>query len=190
MATKITVAPSDVWGYFHAHKDKFGSDMYLIAESGDGLTGIYITEQDGDPQFIVESSNEVIDEDMAVTKIDCEETAKKLYADYLGYDADDDLPLYDEEENEKETINEREEELDLIFQNLVLDILGDNYPEDNIDDITDDIKEHVLEYMARRHGLTIYRPMFLEDEDGVDFYSEYPYEEMIFEDCNPIYDPD
>ena len=72
----------------------------------------------------------------------------------------------------------------------MIDILGDSYFEDDIDDAIVDVKEHMLEYMARKPGLLIYRPMYLEDEDGKDFYSEYPYEEMIFEDCNPIYDPD
>ena len=60
--------------------------------------------------------------------------------------------------------------------------------EDIIATAADDIKEHVLEYIARKHRLPIYRPMYLEGEDGKDFYSEYPYEEMIF-DYNPIYEP-
>ena len=186
MATKITVAPSDVWGYFHAHKDKFGSDMYLIAESGDGLIGIYITEQDGDPQFIVESSNEVIDEDMAVTKIDCEETAKKLYSKYLGYD---ELDMSEDTDIEQEIIDDREDELTVLFENFLFDLLP-NTDEDTLSEIASDVKEHMLEYIARKHGMPIYRPMYLEDEDGEDFFSEYPYKEMIFEDCNPIYDPD
>lgn len=190
MAANIIVPPSEVWAYFHAHKNELGTDMNLIAESEDNITGIYITETDGDPQFIVENCNEVIDEDMAVTKTDCETTAAMLYAEYVGFTEEEDLSSDFESESENEIIMKREDELDVLFQNMVIDILGDSYFEDDIDDAIVDVKEHMLEYMARKHGLLIYRPMYLEDEDGKDFYSEYPYEEMIFEDCNPIYDPD
>ena len=72
---------------------------------------------------------------------------------------------------------------------MLFDLLDKSVAEDVIEEIADDVKEHTLEYIARRHGLPIYRPMYLEDEDGKDFYSEYPYEEMIFEDYNPIYEP-
>ena len=91
---------------------------------------------------------------------------------------------------EKEIIEEREDEITVLFQNLLFDLLVDTANEDIINDIVEDVKEHTLEYIARKHGMPIYRPMYLEGEDGTDFYSEYPYEEMIFEDCNPIYDPD
>lgn len=186
METKITVAPSDVWGYFYANKDKFGSDMYLIAESDDGLTGIYIAEQDGDPQFIVEDCNEVIDEDMAITKTSCEETARRLYSEYLGYDEYD---MSKDAENEQGLIEEREDELSVMFENLLFDLLP-HTSEDTLNEISEDVKEHTLEYIARKFGLPIYRPMYLTDENGEDFFSEYPYEEMVFEDYNPIYDND
>jgi hypothetical protein len=42
--------------------------------------------------------------------------------------------------------------------------------------------------MARKWGLMIRRPMFLEDEAGEEFFEEFPYDCIEFEDeDNPIY---
>lgn len=182
MTPKITVAPENVWEYFHSHIDELDTNMNLIAETSDGFVGIYITEKDGNPMFVVEDCDEMVDEGIAINKFDCEEKANKLYAEYIGFV---DENTYD---NNEEIIDQREDELDAIFQNLIMDIMG-NYFEDDFDDIVADVKEHTLEYMARKHGLPIFRPMFLEDENG-DFFSEYPYSEMIFDDFNPVYDSD
>lgn len=182
----VLVRPSDVWAYFHAHKSEFTNDMQLIASTSDGAIGIYLTEDNGSPLFIVEEADDVIDEDEAITKVDCEETARKLYFEHLGYD---ELDMSADTDLENEVIAEREDEITVLFQNLLFDLLVDTADEDIINDIVEDVKEHTLEYIARKHGLPIYRPMYLEDEDGTDFFSEYPYMEMIFEDFNPIYEP-
>jgi hypothetical protein len=159
--------------------------MNLIAENSDGTIGIYITEKNGDPNFIVENNDDIIDEDMAFSKVDCEETVRELYSEYLSYD---ELDISADTDIKKEIIADRENQITVLFENFLFDLLPDT-DEDTISEITDDVKEHILEYIARKHGLPVYRPMYLEDEDGEDFFSEYPYEEMIFEDCNPIYDP-
>lgn len=185
MASKTIVAPSNVWDFFHSNKDRFGTEMYLIAESNDGMTGIYIAEKDGNPQFFVENCDEVIDECVVITKTDCEEAAELLYLEYLDCDELDILDVG----FEQDIIQEREDEITVLFQNLLFDLLVDTANEDIINNIVEDVKEHTLEYIARKHNLPIYRPMYLEDEDGNDFYSEYPYEEMIFDDFNPIYEP-
>lgn len=174
-----TIPPSRVWDFFHAYKKDLTENMRLIASSSDGMLGIYLTEKGGDPFFVVEDCDDPIDEEIATSKKDCEETVKKLYAKYL----DDDDNFF-----ESEAIDEREDELSVLFENLIMDIVDKGCNEDGLCDIIEDVKEHTLEYIARKHGLRIYRPMFLVDEYG-DFYSEYPYEEMEFEDDNPIYDP-
>lgn len=176
----VLVRPFDVWAYFHAHKSEFTNDMQLIASTSDGSIGIYLTEDNGSPLFIVEEADDVIDEDEAITKVDCEETAERLYEEYLDPTEDDDISDITDRLKD-DIIEKREDELNDYFQNLIMDILGSEYSEDNVEDIAEDIKERVLEYMARRYGVKLYRPMWLEDADG-EFFSEYPYEEMVFDE--------
>lgn len=185
MKNEILVAPSDVWAYFQTHKSELDVQMHMIASGDHGKWDIYISEKDGNPSFIVEYCDEVVDEGVAVSKHDCEKTAKELYAEYLDYD---ELDILWDDDDEHESIEEREDEITVLFRNFLFDLLATSTDEDIIDAIVDDVKEHTLEYIARKYDIPIYRPMYLEDEDGICFYSEYPYEEMIFDDCNPIYE--
>lgn len=91
----------------------------------------------------------------------------------------------------EDMISERESELDCAVWELLETVLQGVYCDDcceDFDDMLDDLKEHFLEYMARKHDLPVYRPMILEYDDGTEELSEYPYEEMEFDDPdNPIY---
>mgnify|MGYP000833253049 CR=1 FL=1 len=52
-------------------------------------------------------------------------------------------------------------------------------------------KKSVKAVEASSLGISIYRPMYLEDADtGEDYFTEYPYDDMVFEDDNPIYKQD
>ena len=97
---------------------------------------------------------------------------------------------YDEDDLAQVLIDEREDEIDAAVDDFLAVILQTNgYEYDSaIDEIHDDAKEHFIEYLARKFKFEIYRPMYLEDENGEDFFEEYPYGCMEFEDeANPIY---
>ena len=98
--------------------------------------------------------------------------------------------LTDEEEIE-DAITEREDELDQAVMDFLATVLGEGFYDldsDSNGEIVEDCKEHFLEYIARKFSISIYRPMYLEDEDGTDFYTDTPYENMVFDDeDNPIY---
>lgn len=189
--TNIIITPSEVWTYFQEYKDKLKTEMHKIAESPNGSWEVWISSEDDNLRIIVtDTDDDIIDEGWATTEHECLDIVGDIYSCYLGYvDADDEVDLDSEDEYiNQELISAREDEIDVLFQNFLFDLLPDT-DEDIIATAADDIKEHVLEYIARKHRLPIYRPMYLEGEDGKDFYSEYPYEEMIF-DYNPIYEPD
>lgn len=125
---------------------------------------------------------------------ECERSVLHLYQCYLRDHKDeedseedcDDTPEFCEDE-----ISEREEWLDQAVMDFLEAVIGDDfqmYEPDALGDLVEDCKDHFLEYLARKHSVPVFRPMLLEDEDGNDYYSEYPYEEMEFEDeDNPIY---
>lgn len=188
----IVLYPSGVWEYFQNHKDELKDNMLKIAESPNGSWEVWISSEDDNLRIIVtDMDDDIIDEGWATTEHECLDIVGDIYSCYLGYvDADDEVDLDSEDEYiNQELISAREDEIDVLFRNMLFDLLDKSIAEDVIEEIADDVKEHTLEYIARRHGLPIYRPMYLEDEAGKDFYSEYPYEEMIFEDYNPIYEP-
>ena len=99
---------------------------------------------------------------------------------------DEEYTRYEEESE----IDEREAEIYeavVSFLSTILETDIDSFVDD-ADLIYEDCAEHFLEYLSRKWGFEIRRPMYLEDENGEEFYEEYPYECMEFEDeDNPIY---
>ena len=55
-------------------------------------------------------------------------------------------------------------------------------------EIAQDVLDHICEYLYRKHDISSRRPMILEDENGEEFFEEFPYECMEFDDPdNPVY---
>lgn len=191
----ILIEATDLWDYYEEHQKELTASMHEVASCFDYGVKIYLTADEGKPQIVVEADEEEVYRENVMGKVDCQNTAEKIYDDYLTSKALEMLCLDDrivmsEEDEWDDAIQEREEELDAAVYQFYTDVLGGSpyYDGEDMDEMLDDLKDHFLEYMARKWGIDVYRPMMLEDEDGNDFYEEYPYECMIFEDeDNPIY---
>lgn len=188
---KITVAASEVWDYFQKHKAELEKSEHIIAENEEYGVEISITNEEGLPCFMVTADGYQYAEERAISANDCKETVETLYGDYLTekfVDGADDESRLDQED----MIAERELELDdaftMLLDTLIEEDLGLFFGAE-ADEILEDIKDHTLEYLYRKHGISVRRPMVLEDEEnGEDFFEEYPYDSMVFEDeDNPLY---
>jgi hypothetical protein len=199
---RIDVEASEIWDYSLEHEDELSRNQHLMAENDDYGMEVWLTMVNGSPELIVEcDGNEIYREDIFNEK-DAKRTADRIYDDYLSIKAietmtdSEDKTVYIEDESEEEyddeqmLIDEREEEIDAAVRDLV-NIVSDTGCYNLTDEAVDGLKEHFLEYMHRKFGISIYRPMYLEDADtGEDYFTEYPYDDMVFEDDNPIYKQD
>ena len=196
MAQKIIVEPRDLWSYYLVHKKQLTSTMFEIAQNKEYGVSIYLSENEkGNASIVVEADDIEVYSETIVSDRDARKTCEKIYDKYLSdkvvdilaeMGIDDDMTALEQED----AIAEREAQLDgavVMFLGDVMD--GDEYADYYMDDeMLEDIKDHFLEYLARKHCLPVRRPMILEDEDGEDFFEEYPYECMVFDDeDNPIY---
>lgn len=130
----------------------------------------WLSAEDGETTLSIMESGEPIYE----LPVYCWEDVETLIGEYFG----------DEEKEEQQWEIERSEE---IFDEAVEYFISSIVEDEVINpEVIQDCKDHFLEYMYRKFGLTIRRPMILEDEDGEDFFEEYPYECMVFEDA-PLY---
>ena len=210
MAAIIHYEADTVWSFFQKEKEKLRSAMKEIAENPEYDVVIYITEEDRGtlmfPNFVVLMDGSVLYEEAAVNENDCEQTCKKIYYEYLTEErlinkvieadmGESNGNTFDEEEEEEDQeaeIEERESDLNDAVKNFIADVLCDPLSsfvgKDEAEEIYEDFKEHALEYLARKWELSIYRPMILEDEDGEEFFEEYPYDVMEYDDpWNPLY---
>ena len=198
MNEKIIVQASEVWGYFQDEVDDLKVHMHQIAGNPEYGVAIFVTEDSGLPSIVVTADDVQVYEETAVSAHDCQRTVEKVYDMYLTSKAIDYLTAIGDSSSDltaidiEDMIDERESELDTATYEFLLAAVQDAYIDDyattDFDDIVDDLKEHFLEYMARKHGIPVYRPMMLEYEDGSEELSEYPYEDMEFDDPdNPLY---
>lgn len=181
----IILEPSEVWGYFQRNAGKLQSSYHLIASNDEYGAEIYISADSyGEAQIIAELDGDRMETTVVSNAEECEKVCRSVYDDYLtpsavstATQAEDEIDRANEEEF---LIEAREQELDDAVYNFLMDVL-DEY-QDDMDELVETAKEHFLEFMAREMKLPVYRPMHLVDEDGEEFFSEYPYEDMIYDD--------
>lgn len=191
---EIIIEPHDIWDYFQKNKNDLIDLMHEIASNFEFGITIYLTEENDLPRVTVFADDDEVYSEVFISPEDCLKSSKWVYDEYLtenvvGILSGDD-EAYNTQIDLEDQIFEREIELDnalISFLDIVCeeDMCTAYYLEP---DVLDDVKEHFLEYLARKWGVPIRRPMYLEDEDGKDFFEEYPYEYMIFDDeDNPVY---
>ncbi len=199
MGTSIHLQPENIWQFFQKNKKRLSEEMVAIAENDETEYAVYLTEENGLPHFCVCKGNGAPEyEEGAINEQDCTDTAKKCCVQYLfpvtvtsrrgklyAFDEDGGITDFDEQDQE-DTIYQREDDLFFAlydFLNVVLQSdEGDTDAAEIFDqDSLETILDSILENLATDFGLPIYRPMMVEDETGVEAYTEYPYGEPEYE---------
>lgn len=205
LGVKIHVPADEVWSFFQKNKDRLSEEMVLIAENEETEYSLYLTEEDGLPLFsMCKGDDEPEYEEGAINEKDCADTAKQCCVKYLmpvivnsskGYggvwnEEEDDIPFSYRDEQE-EIIENREWELLFAMADFIITATKDNTCSDGSDyidtygaDLVQEILDEVLQKLAEEYGLSIYRPMMVnDDETGGDMLIEYPYNDPAdFED--------
>lgn len=196
---KVEIDASKIWDLFQKEKATLGLRMREIATNPDKKVVIMLTTvgESGEeqPDIIVSVDDKDFYEVSCIGRDDCEETVRAIYEKYLfgkdslsNFEEEDE---YLEEEFRESEIETREEEIERALYNfldVVLEGSTEAFPTEREYEYFDDCKEHFLEYINRRWGLEIRRPMYLEDENGKADYYEFPYELLEFDDeDDPIY---
>ncbi len=196
MAQKIILQPDEVWDYFVEHEEECDECMFEIASCSEYGTAVYLSRSSkGVGCITVEADDQEVYNEEIIDAEDTKKTVQKVYDDYLTDKVIEILSDFEPQEDDtlqsqEDEIDMREEELDNLIWDFVMGVFGgDTYTDfDCTGEVLDDLKDHFLEYMYRKHEFDIYRPMVLEDEDGTEFFEEYPYEHIVFDDeDNPMY---
>lgn len=100
-----------------------------------------------------------------------------------GYDPETDGVVEMEDLTDEEVIEDNELHLQDAMRDFCSEVIGCTKREFNTDygALLPRLVDNVLELMARKFDMPIYRPMKLQAEDGSYFMSELPYDDMIFD---------
>lgn len=166
--TKIYLEPDEVWNFFIENFNDYESK--LIAEDPEYGITIWLEFKSHYPSIVVNIDSEEYAIESAFSESACQRKVAYIYDTYLGSNLLNEL-------NFQEEMNDREELLDELVENFIIDVTDlDDFEQDDKkrEDIIKDIKEHILAYMYRKHGLEPYRPMILKTADG-EVHEDYPY---------------
>lgn len=186
---KIYVKPEDVWYFYLNNIQKLKEVQAKIAENTETAYTIFLTEDAGFATITVYRYENQIDEDFLVNKIDCESVVKATYNKYLypvtvSADKAENDKKNGEEDNTPDDpmapddeIYQREDELHMAALDFMEVVLGCDREEleGEYHDVVNDIVDYVCERLADEHMISIYRPMWVQEEDGSESYVEYPY---------------
>lgn len=156
-------------------------DVHVYACNNRGFVGLYVF-RDVDMLKYEDSYTELFHDESECNEQDREMFEYVLECIYHRYLADDGRPeedeYYDEDEYDGisyperiDIIESREEDIALAFDEF-LSVISPEFYGDECDNMLND----VLALLAGKYGADIYRPMFVQTEDGDVVYTEYPYD--------------
>ena len=177
---KIYLEPEEIWDFF---TDNYGNYTFkLIAENQEYGVEIYLDFYDDCeyPAIRVDIDDDEPVNEYVKDEAECIELVKDVYDVYLDPDVSELLDgLREVEEDFESIIEEREEELDNLVTDFVIDVTNEYCDDEGFSDIINDLKEHFLAYMYKKHNLNPFRPMIIKDESGEKVFKEYPYESIM-----------
>ncbi len=183
---KIIIGADEVWGYFQKHKKELRNKEHIIAENEEFGVEILLSSENGLPYFVVTTDGCQYDEERAFSASDCEKKVEQLYDDYLTSSFIVNEAFEGSRLDQEDMISERELELDDAIASLLDVILEEDsmvFLGVEADEICEYLKDYIFEYLYREYRISARRPMVLEDvETGEEFFEEYPYDSMAFED--------
>ena len=187
--------PDEVWDLFQLNKGEIMDEPIVIAECEETEIEIHMTgvmcEGEVIPEIIVYLEGQEFYSEKAIDEKDCKHTVDSIYDKYLDPDNleyylehrydEPNADEFDYEEFEKAAFD-RDEDLHNVVYEYLTGLL-DCSPETLLgfketDEICDDLLEKTCRYLHSRWDISVYRPTIVTDSDGVDHYSEYPYEEF------------
>lgn len=183
MTKRIILEPCEVWDYCVQHAATLEDSPKLIADNITSGAQIYISFFGMIPTIFACIDSEEVDEEPIADEEDCVDTVEAFYERYLDDFADEMLGLDISREYEEEKIDKREDEL-INATAEMLETFVPNFYEIayDADEVCNELADLVCEFLYRNYDISVYRPMYLECDDGSKEFSEHPYEEMDYDE--------
>ncbi len=171
--TEIIVEPDEVWEYFFGSEVDYLGEIIAGTDEYGGVEILLSADRKTDmPEISVYVCGVCERVESLTTPEECAETVQEIYDEFLYGE----VP----ECEAAEIIADREWELDAAVEDFVNSAAAKtvDLPQEAIDDI----KDHFCEYIARKYGVEVHRPMWIEFDDGEKEFVTKPYSVMEFDD--------
>lgn len=171
----VYMQPEEIYQYWMTHLGSLEYAPYKVAEHTRREVEVYISVPAGKTDeltFTIIKGGVVCAEYTAYTKEDVEFIFEEIEVEDLSDISDPGLVSMDED-----LVEERENELDDCLLDLIDVFCQEDNPNLNQDQL-DELKDIICSIFKKKYGASVYRPMLLEDENGREYMSNFPYEEL------------
>ena len=186
MAKKIIIPANEVWDFFCDNQETQG---FLIASDEDFGVEISLDLLGNYPEVYVTCYDDILESRIFVTPSGCDNGVQEMYDKYLSgnvneitrKDDNDDAETAEEiDEDIEVAIDRRQLELEMAADELLCALApnADEYTDD-YDEMIKEMIEVACEYLYNVYSISVYRPMFIEQADGSELYTEYPYDHTM-----------
>lgn len=180
MSSVIYYEPEEVWDLFNTSSFDLTVDEEIIAEDHGNHNDVVIciTMVDGFYEIIAYGDADSVSERTFVfSESDCTKTVFGLYEKYFSQDA------YDDRDDERDDdIAGRESDIDCATDDFLYVLLsnanGVSSHKELREEIFEECKEFFLRFLYERFDIDIYRPSYLEDASGKEYYTDFPYKDL------------
>lgn len=167
-----------------------GNYETLLGFSTDAGIAVYGTYDGDDVTIEVYADDRCIYTEPVFDKEDSVETVTRVFNQFLTervYSYVEELDPYaipDEEpdeyelsDDETERVADREFELDMAFESMLMTVIGVDDPDEipGFADIREEIKDMVLDTIQHDYGIDVFRPTITTDASGIERVVDYPY---------------
>ena len=180
----VYIYPTEVWQYIQENRDYIRDNNVIIAENlRDGVEITLETDQVGSAVIAAYIDDKLVETERVVSYEDAANACRKYYANFLipkhaDYKQEEEIPELDPSIDDEIEMRERElgntfmDFLDVVLFDEDLHIMSEEY-----DELLDEILALISSY-----GHDVYRPCYLEEDDGTTTFTEYPYGEHTAEE--------
>lgn len=172
----IYMQPTEVYQYWQTHLGSLEYAPYKVAEHTRREVEVYISVPAGKTDeltFTIIKGGIVCAEYTAYTKEDVEFIFEEIEVEDLSDISDPSVASAIDED----IVIEREAELDDALLDMIDVFCQEDNPRLNNDQL-DELKDIVCAIFKKKYGASVYRPMLLEDENGKEYMSNFPYEDL------------
>lgn len=171
----VYMQPEEIYQYWMTHLGSLEYAPYKVAEHTRREVEVYISVPAGKTDeltFTIIKGGVVCAEYAAYNKEDIQFIFEEIEVEDLSDISDPGLVSVDED-----LVEERENELDDALLDLVDVFCQEDNPNLNQDQL-DELKDIICSIFKKKYGASVYRPMLLEDENGREYMSNFPYEDL------------
>lgn len=171
---------NSIWDLFCENRDRLSKELVLIAEDDELGLEVCVTEENGALLFVVLDGGQIEFKGSRYDRTSSEATLQFIYDSFFKSSKTESEEVNVSRDDYEDKIYEREDELYLAAADFLSVLLCKDDPFEVQDlhgeEFIDEFVDYICEYLRNECGISVYRPVIIDLDDGTEEFEDYPYD--------------